>query len=423
MPEQRFWRMLEELSGQIAPLAVWRNHLGDWPLFDQIRRKYLLATGQRATSLECPTPCSYVCPRRVVEYALGDIEAICPEQETPPIKIADKDLLFYGLKQSAIMKAISDAIGIAHRPSEPAGCHSSWRIGDFIPPRRASAPVYVSMQESLSDLDRVVKTLCLLHSDSIVLLTPTRRRLSAESEQILRQNNSVFISMEEELVFTEKANLQTSSPKDFLFRKLLPVELRTTPADPLPQNIFRQCGSRWQMRFQGGETVYLNRQKGIEYITTLLAAPYQSISVLDLYDNGTMDEQTRAAMKAGGFEIADYQRVTKLRNNLKELEQEITEAEDYNDHERAERLREEKEQILKQVNGMIGPGGKLRKSDDPLKKPRDAVSKATRRTIQNIRKANMNYFADHLEKCIIFGNKMMYNPPDEIFWNTIAVKG
>jgi hypothetical protein len=413
--------MLEDLPGQKAPLAVWRNLLGDWPLFDQVLRKYLLVTGQRAASLECPTPCCYECPRRVVYYAPGDIEAICPGQEVSPIKIAEKDLLFYGLKQSAIINAVCDAIGIACKPSEIAGCHSSWRIGDFISPRRASVSVYMSMQERYDELDSVVTNICLLHSDPIVFITPTRRWLSVESEQMLEQRGSVFLAMEEKLVFAEKANLQTSSPKSYLFRKLLPKDLHTTSADPLAQYIFRQCGSRWQIRFQGGEAVFLNRQKGAEYITILLATPHQLISVLDLYDNGTMDEQTRVAMKAGGFHAAEYKLVAKIRNSLKELEQEIVEAEEFNDHERAERLRVEKDQILKQVNAMIGPGGKLRKSDDPLKKPRDAVSKAVRRTIQNVRKANMNRLADHLEKSIVFGNKMMYNPSDEIIWETLAV--
>lgn len=72
---------------------------------------------------------------------------------------------------------------------------------------------------------------------------------------------------------------------------------------------------------------------------------------------------------------------------------------------------------------MIGPGGKVRKSDDPLKKPRDAVSKAVRRTMQNIRKAKMNRLAEHLEKSIVFGNEMMYNPSDDIYWETLFVSG
>lgn len=418
MPKKRFWRVLEEMPGQKAPLAVWRNRLGYWPQFDQLQHKYLLITGQRAASIECPTLCWHACPRHIVEYTPSDIEALCPEQEAPPIRIADKDLLVYGLKQSAIMKAVCDAIGIQYKPFQTASCHSSWRIGDFIPLPGASVPVYMSIQKGFDELDRVVKYLCLLHSDPIVLMAPTRRMLSADTEQILEQHKSVFMAMEEALVFTETWNLQISCPKGFLFRKLLPKELRTTPTDPLPQNVFRQCGSDWQIRFQGGEAVYLDRQKGVEYLTFLLDAPYKPISVLELYHNGVMDEQTRNAMKASGFELADEHYLEQCRNQIGELNRGIIEAEQFNDPGRRVRLQREKDQLLKQIRGLIGPGGTLRQSDDPIKKPRDAVSKAIRRTIKNIRNAEMSRFADHLEKRLVFGKDMMYNPPNDIYWET-----
>jgi hypothetical protein len=239
---------------------------------------------------------------------------------------------------------------------------------------------------------------------------------------MLEQRKSVFMAIDEELIFTKNVNLQSLNHKSLFFQKLLPKEFRTSIDDPLCPNVFRQYGSSWQMRFQGSEAVFLNRQKGAEYITALLTKPHKSISVLDLYDNGMMDKQTRIALKAGGFKVADYQHIGKLRDALKNLDREIAEAEEFNDHQRVDILRVEKEQILKQVNAMIAPGGKVRKSDDPLKRPRDAVSKAIRRTIQNIRKAQMNRLADHLGNGIIFGNEMMYNPYDEIFWETKLFK-
>ncbi len=72
---------------------------------------------------------------------------------------------------------------------------------------------------------------------------------------------------------------------------------------------------------------------------------------------------------------------------------------------------------------MVGPGGKGNRMQDPLKKPRDAVTITIRRTIESIRKAEMNSLADHLEKYIITGNEIVYNPPDEIYWETTAIRG
>jgi hypothetical protein len=232
--------------------------------------------------------------------------------------------------------------------------------------------------------------------------------------------NSILIAIEESLAFAENGSIRSLTSKNVLFQKLLPESLRTTHVDPLPKNIFRQCGSTWQLRFKGSEPVFLNRQKGAEYIAALLSTPFQSISVLDLCANGTMDEQTRNAMKAGGFKVVDYQHLVQFRERLGEMEKEIFEAIEYNDHERTERLRVEKENFLKQLKGVVGTGGKMQ---DPLKKPRDAVTKAISRTIKSIRKVGIDCFANHLEKHIITGNEIIYNPPDDVLWETAAIRG
>lgn len=70
---------------------------------------------------------------------------------------------------------------------------------------------------------------------------------------------------------------------------------------------------------------------------------------------------------------------------------------------------------------MVGPGGKGNRMQDPLKKPRDAVTIAIRRAIESIRKAGMISLADHLGKYIITGNEIIYNPPGEIYWETTAI--
>jgi hypothetical protein len=131
-----------------------------------------------------------------------------------------------------------------------------------------------------------------------------------------------------------------------------------------------------------------------------------------------MDEQTRIAMGVGGVEVADDKYLDECRIMLGELDRDIMEAEQFNDPGQRMRLQQEKDQLLKQIRGLIGPGGTMRKTDDPIKKPRDAVSKAIRRTIKNIRSAEMNRLADHLNKRLIFGKDMIYNPPDDICWET-----
>lgn len=78
--------------------------------------------------------------------------------------------------------------------------------------------------------------------------------------------------------------------------------------------------------------------------------------------------------------------------------------------------------MVPQLKEIVGPGGKGNRMQDPIKKPRDAVTIAIRRTIESIREAGMNALAVHLEKYIITGNEIIYNPPDEIYWETTAIR-
>lgn len=69
-------------------------------------------------------------------------------------------------------------------------------------------PVFLTQQENQDELLEVVKNLCLLHADPFVLLTPTRRRLSPPTEQMLAQRKALFLALENEMPFDEQGGLQ-----------------------------------------------------------------------------------------------------------------------------------------------------------------------------------------------------------------------
>ena len=416
------WEFLEALPGKSAALFDWDHALSGWDRYPLFRDHFLQLTKNHATAVDCPTDCGLGCPRKVVVHSDSEIVAVCQEKEAGAVPLVRQQTFIYRLKQSAVNKAICRALDIQHREEPIPILSHTWRLGDFLPSTGTVFPVYLTLPEKKDDMTETVRELCLENQNPFVLLAPTRKLLSRNAERLMNQRAALFMALCEEVTFQEGGRLKrirNESP----FRILFPDNHFAASTDPLPANIFRQCGDRWQIRFQGGESVPFERQKGVEYLTLLLAAPGRYISVLDLYHGGTLDEETRKALESSGLEVGDYQAAAEIRNELNRIDQEIESSRECSDLSRLDDLHENREMLLSQVKAMIGPGGKLRHANDPLRKPRDNVSKAVRRTLKNLKDARMTALAEHLESSLEFGGEMRYQPSESISWETKPVIG
>lgn len=416
------WDVLEDLPGNAAALFDWNIRLGAWPKYASFRKRFFQLTRDRALAVDCPTDCGLGCPRKIVEHSPDEIVAICPEREAGPIRVSMQDLRIHRIDHARFNEEICTAFGIEHRASKADGCRHTWRLGDFIPVAGMVFPVFFTLPDDQDGLSEVVRTLCIAHENPFVLIAPTRRRLNPVTEGLLSRRKALLLSLREEITISEDGGLnrtQACPP----FKSLMPAGFYASPADPLPKNVFRKIGDRWHIRFNGGEPITLESQKGFEYLKALLEAPQRYISVLDLYHGGDVDEESRRALQAGGLEVGSYREVVELRNALSETDKEIEDAERCNDLVRLESVRENRDRLTSQLKSMIGPGGRLRKANDPLKKPRDSVSKAIRRVLKSIREAGMTGLAEHLEKSLEFGGEMTYRPIATVLWETKPVTG
>ncbi|MFH2075765.1 MAG: hypothetical protein ABIJ57_10540, partial [Pseudomonadota bacterium] len=416
------WDVLEDLPGEAAALFDWNLRLGAWPRYEAFKSRFFRLTRDHASAVDCPTDCGLGCPRKIVEHSPDEIVAICPEREAGPIRVSMQDLRIHRIDHARFNEEICTAFGIEHRASKADGCRHTWRLGDFTPAAGMVFPVFFTRPDDGDGLSEVARTLCMAHENPFVMISPTRRRLNPVAEGLLARRKALFLSLKEEIAISEDGGLnriQTGPP----FKSLMPAGFYASPADPLPKNIFRRSGDRWQIRFNGGEPISLGRQKGFEYLTALLESPRQYISVLDLYHGGDVDEDSRQALQAGGLDVGTYRVAAVLRNELREIEKEIEDAERCNDFGRLESLRENADRLTSHLKSMIGPGGRLRKANDPLKKPRDSVSKAVKRAVRNIRDANMISLDDHLKRSLKFGTEMAYQPVEAISWETKPVTG
>jgi hypothetical protein len=280
----------------------------------------------------------------------------------------------------------------------------------------------MTLQDDPAAMNGVVRALCLIHASQFVLLAPTRQYLTPTAEQLLATRGSLFLALSEIMMLADNGQFRlqrTESP----FRALAPDHY-AEPGDPLPANIFRQRGDQWEIRYQGGAVITLKRQKGVEYLTLLLASPGKSIPILDLYHLGKLDDEQRAMELGAGIEVGDRRALSDYRTTLNDLDSELSDARNAHDEYWVEDLLKQKKRLLSEISNMQGPGGKLRYINDPLRKPRDNVRNAIKRTLYHLANANMIELAAHLQPLsVVQGGEIAYQPANPITWETQPISG
>jgi len=221
MADSTLWHSLETWAGLRASLWIWRYKFQDWPPFEHFKRRYLLFTEDKAEVLPCPNKCIYCCPRQIINHGPDNIEAWCREEEQEPFQLAEKDIYFYTIKTVAFHKELRKVFGLAGTVEEIETYPNTWQLGTFNPLAGYSFPVYLSIQEKEEKLTGFVKELCIIHDGSFVVISPTRQRLTADSQQFLGGAKGLFLSLKEEVSFTAKGSLVTTRSRDEYFAPLL----------------------------------------------------------------------------------------------------------------------------------------------------------------------------------------------------------
>ena len=114
---------------------------------------------------------------------------------------------------------------------------------------------------------------------------------------------------------------------------------------------FRQDGDVWTLAFDG-LSVQLTHQKGFSDLARLLARPGVEMHCLELAD--------RPAETGGDAPVLDERARREMQARVRELQQEIDEADAAHDLARAERAREELDRIVEHLSGALGLGGRCR---------------------------------------------------------------
>ena len=200
---------------------------------------------------------------------------------------------------------------------------------------------------------------------------------------------------------------------------------RATPSSgPLA---FYRRGDIWTVG-PSQRQIQLRHGKGLTHVARLLGAPHVEFHALDLVAGSPERSAGGAVAGASGLPVIrggadtgpllDGAAKAAYRQRISELQEEIDEAESFNDPERAARARDELAFLVRELAGAVGLGGRDRKSGSDAERARVNVTRAIRTALQRI--------ADHdpvlgrrLGSAIRTGTFCVYEPApgDEPRWD------
>ena len=187
-----------------------------------------------------------------------------------------------------------------------------------------------------------------------------------------------------------------------------------TTETPTPlQGTFSRVDDVWTLGFAGRE-VRLKDAKGLRDIAVLLGAPGQPVSVAALLG---VDAGAEAAGEAalGADQVLDDRARTEYRARLRELDEDLADAEADNDLERISRARLERELLAEELAGAIGLGGRSRLLGGGSERARKAVTARIRNSLQRIEERHAELGA-HLAEAVTTGTSCSYTPSQSVDW-------
>jgi hypothetical protein len=215
-------------------------------------------------------------------------------------------------------------------------------------------------------------------------------------------------------------------PKEEISRVEQKVErVRKSLADcsTLPayeESSFLQQNDYWIIRYHG-RTAILKSTRGLHCLAVLLRDPGREFHVEELLAR-PMDASTPAAAVAvhgratgrlyAGIPVLDTRAKVEYECRLNDLQQDLNEAERFNDPQRKAAAENELHALVNYLASAVGLGGRDRKTSSDAERARSAVTKCIRKAIQKIGGAipSLGY---HLTSRIKTGYFCSYNPhPD-----------
>lgn len=225
---------------------------------------------------------------------------------------------------------------------------------------------------------------------------------------------ALFLSpkTKEEHLFVEG---MTQSPWKKYALEITEVRDREERMIPEGENVFAHYGDKWYVRFNGGKLALFANSFGMHYIAYLLKNPGKIISAGELESEITGVEALTGVKSPGQGQSIQTQSDDKALNEYREaarvIAREITKAQTDNNWEAKQKLEEELEVLVKNIQGKKED----RTFSDDREQARDRVRKAIEKCLNHMKTRDKD-LVNHLGDGISTGFTLMYSPDSEITW-------
>jgi hypothetical protein len=201
----------------------------------------------------------------------------------------------------------------------------------------------------------------------------------------------------------------------------------------VPKGVLRKEGEYWTVGY-GRKSLRLKDSKGLGYLAHLLRHPGTEFHVLDLaggIGNQRDDDETslprgdedleKAGIHIGNLgdagEMLDEQAKVAYRRRLSDLREELEEAKEAGNVERAEQAEEEIDALTRELSRAVGLGGRNRKAASASERARQSIGKTIKAVIERIAQSDAA-LADILLRCIRTGTFCFYqsDPNFPVAW-------
>ena len=220
----------------------------------------------------------------------------------------------------------------------------------------------------------------------------------------------------------------------------VPIQLRKTSS--LEHAIFRKEGEYWTLGYCD-KSFRLKDTRGLGYLAHLLRHPGVEFHVLDLaggiarqkekYEASPStrglprgaEDLEKAGIHVGSLgdagEMLDEQAKVAYKRRLSELREELEEAKEVGNIERAEHAEREIDALTRELSRAVGLGGRSRRAASASERARQSITKAIKSVVERIGQSDAR-MGDEFSRCVKTGNFCSYRPdPDlQIAWEFAA---
>jgi predicted ATPase len=191
------------------------------------------------------------------------------------------------------------------------------------------------------------------------------------------------------------------------------VATESEPAGPpearpeRPTAALRRDGDTWEIEY-GGSSTRVRHLKGLIDLAVLLERPDVDVHCLELMGATDVGRSTGPTL--------DDRAKREYQKRITELQNEIDEANQANDHARAERSELELDALVQQLSEAFGLGGRDRPTGAASERARTAVAYRLRAALRRIDEAHPE-LGRHLDNAVRTGTWCSYRPETAVEWD------